>query len=305
MPVDLYLPPKPAIIRLADPWEREVSRDLIAKGVPLHVRQDVVSALRKVFGGRNDIARAQASDLEEYVKRSVNPMLALGGSFASFLTASGSASAIFPEVRSTAAGSGGSTSATSHNAGLPSSYNSGDLLILIMAAQINASGAWNTPSGWTSFLTGFNGNSQGHVRAVYKTASGSEGSTVTITNAAATRASWNSYAIYNHDSGQAPTSQASPDSGASTTADPPSLTPSWGSYKNLWIALVSSKESNTPSVNPTSYGNAITGTVTATNGPTLHSVRRQLEASSDDPSAFTIGSSRFVVGTIAVKGGTA
>lgn len=70
MPLDL--PPqvelvRPAILRVAEPWERRVNADLIAKGFPLSVRQDVVCALRKVIGAPQSIIRATKDDLNLYL----------------------------------------------------------------------------------------------------------------------------------------------------------------------------------------------------------------------------------------------
>jgi hypothetical protein len=90
-----------------------------------------------------------------------------------------------------------------------------------------------------------------------------------------------------------------------TSIDPPSLTPTGGAKDYLWLAVSGWRGATlTATGNPTNYTNAIEGNSggTATTGTRLRSLRRELNAASEDPSAFTLSaaSDRRLGVTIAV-----
>lgn len=66
--IDLYVPPKPAIIQPGEPWERRALAELEKRGVPLRVRLAVVAELERLRGAKPAIVRAAAADLERYSK---------------------------------------------------------------------------------------------------------------------------------------------------------------------------------------------------------------------------------------------
>ena len=208
----------------------------------------------------------------------------------------------FPSVRATNTGllNAGSTS---HSVPLPAGLVAGELLIIGCASQWNLTATWNTPSGWNVLLANTqNGASQGAQAWFWKIASGSEGATQAVTSSIVCRAAYNSYAISNHDASQAPTALAAPDAGAGVNPNPPSLTPSWGNSKNLWLVAASMSHANIPSDYPDNFTNAISGNASTSNGATLATARRQFEGTVLDPNTFTITSSRWVATTIAIKG---
>lgn len=208
---------------------------------------------------------------------------------------------VYPQVVSTNT-SNVDTSSTSRPIDLPTSYSAGDLLLLFVSTQLNATGTISTPSGWTSGFQTQNGATQQAMALFYKVADGTEGSTVTFTISSASRLIGNAYALQAGTYTGVPACSSAGDSGASTSADPPSLTPGAGSQKYLWFAAVALGPNDTPTGLPTGFGNQITALLSGANRPTLSSCRQELEASTLDPSAFTIPSSRFVVATVAVQG---
>ena len=64
----LHLPPKPAILRMAEPWEVRAHADMERLRIPLGVRLAVVAELRRLQGSQRSIVRAAASDLERFGK---------------------------------------------------------------------------------------------------------------------------------------------------------------------------------------------------------------------------------------------
>jgi hypothetical protein len=208
----------------------------------------------------------------------------------------------YPQLVSTMTDADSDTSATSQTISLPPTYSAGDLLVLFLSTQTNATGTINTPSGWTATFQTAGGAGTQMLAMFYKVATGSEGSTVTVTITASTRLIGNAYAIQAGTYTGTPTYASVGDSGASTSADPPSLTPGAGSTKYLWIAAVACGPGSAPTGLPTGFGNQIDAVLTGTSRPTLSSAREELTASSLDPTAFTILSARWITATVAIQG---
>lgn len=208
----------------------------------------------------------------------------------------GAAAAIvasFPVVQATNSGNTGSNAA-SYAAPLPASIQAGDLLLLLVS--VNNTITLTTPSGWTQLFNTANGALR-HA-CYYKTASGSEGSTVTVTGSGSAGWATNSYRITGH--------QGAPEAGTSATGtsnspNPPSLTPSWGSAKTLWLAAVGNiVGGGTTATAPTNYGNQVTAA--ASFSARCSSSRRELEASSEDPGTYALSASQaWVTNTVAIR----
>lgn len=206
-----------------------------------------------------------------------------------FFAASGVAGT-FPVVEATNTGNG--SSGTSYAVPLPAGIAAGDLLVIIVG--VNATATLTTPSGWTQLANAFSGTQR--LAVYYKIASGSEGSTVSVTASASASWATNSYRISNY---QGTPEAGTPATGSSTAPNPPSLSPSWGSAKTLWIAAAANNGAASFSGTPANYGNQITGSASLVK---TTSVRRELEASSDDSGAFTLSSSNvWVAHTIAIR----
>ena len=201
----------------------------------------------------------------------------------------------FPDIVTTPASYGGA-SATSHNVTMPSSIAAGDALIAFCWAGSSVTiGA----SGWTEIGTQGNTPSTSRRVAVFaKDATGSEGSTQTFTCSSAAALDVLTYKI--------PAAQwwgdiatgisLSRTTGTSSTGDPPSHAPSWGSAKHLWFACVGASQTSTFTT-PSSYSERDDST------NLLISVsQRQNETGTENPGTSTlIGSIGWVGITLAVR----
>lgn len=219
--------------------------------------------------------------------------------------------ASFPSVAATNT-STTTSAATSHTVNLPSGIQSGELLISLITVY-NDSGStpidvtW--PGGWTEFFEQDATSSTLHLvtSGAYRQATGSEGSSITVTTNVGGYAGHNSYRITGaaDPAVQPPEVSTTPyidDPG--TTIDPPSLSPTGGANNYLWLAVAGWRRSGRTLVgSPTNY----TNTLDANSGggaPGVHlvSARRQLNAASEDPGLFTVSanSERKIGATIAV-----
>lgn len=196
------------------------------------------------------------------------------------------ASTNFPVVQSTNTTFGVATGI--HN--LPTGIVSGDLLLLNY--QSGTTTVPSAPAGWTQLYNQGTPTNNQRGAIFYRVANGSEGSTVTVSGGAT-----QSSITYRIDTYTGVPEIAST-SGASGTnnPDPPNLTPSWGLYKNLWLAL---GWVNFASISGTPSGYLNTITIASR----LTSSQRQLLAASENPTNYTQTSSASWLGvTLGVKG---
>lgn len=192
----------------------------------------------------------------------------------------------------------------SHPVTLPTGITAGDLLLLFLTLPRMAGSNIDLPSGWSSLYADnyATGSSYTKVRGIYKTASGSEGGTVTVATPGLARFASVGLRI----SGW----QGTPEAGtaakaASANPNPPSLSPSWGSDKTLWLAVAHSSAADAVSSYPSSYTDGLTIYTGVFNEyhARATAARRELEASSDDPGTFTLAQSvDWVANTVAVRG---
>ncbi len=193
-------------------------------------------------------------------------------------------------------------SVTTHPVTLPTGITSGDLLLTFFAG--NGSLSITGPSGWTQLLDKTNTD-----RYVIwgKIADGSEGSTANYSRASGLNAVAVSYRITGARNGLT-TSEIAISTAvdeSSATPDPPSLTPSWGSSENLWIALTFSKDGGyTFSSYPTNYSLGQNNVqVSTSNGSGISVGARLFTATSEDPGVFTTVTARNrSTYTLAVRG---
>jgi hypothetical protein len=188
------------------------------------------------------------------------------------------------------------TAGTSHTVNLPASIAAGDLLIVFFGYY---TGTVSTPGGWETMGTENNGTSV-YQAIFYKTASGSEGSTLTVTTGSSTKSSHVSYRI----SGWTGTPEkGSVATGTDSAPNPPSLTPSWGSAETLWIVNETNRN-NSFSTYPTNYSsNQVRGGNTSTTSATETSAAtREVTASSENPGAYGLSTSRYwLAQTVAIQ----
>lgn len=186
------------------------------------------------------------------------------------------------------------TSVTSMPVNMPATVGSGDLLLAF--SEVRNSGTWTLPSSWTEFGAQIGGGSVGELTTFYKIADGTEdGGTATWTASALTTAAWQCIAISSWHGTTPP--EVTTASGDATNANPPSLTPSWGSADTLFMAIAGNAatgETTGFTAAPTNYINLVSNG--ASSGGSTCNVAlstRELAATSDDPGTFTPNNNRF------------
>jgi hypothetical protein len=229
----------------------------------------------------------------------------------------------FPSVKDFAVSEEG-TNVTSHTVSLPGSISSGDLLVTIFSMSRTNSPTISWPSGWTEFAyEGGPTSGSNTTAAAWRKADGSEGSSITVSTDDDGESGHKTFSITGAEDPTTEAPESSTASGSSTSPDPPSLTPSGGSDKYLWIAAAahidemeagptgSSDSPDPPSLTPAGgtkdylwiAAAGFTGSSSneATAAPTDYSnlqtigdfdtgigtAERELNASSEDPGVFT------------------
>jgi hypothetical protein len=191
----------------------------------------------------------------------------------------------------------------SHAVNLPPNIVAGDLLLMFFV--INGGPTVTPASGWTELATSNNGDT---FKIYARIADGSEGATATFTNTGNQRATAVTYRITGARTVSPPTSSeiavSSAVQASTATPDPPSLTPSWGSAENLWIAVTFSTDGGfTFNSYPTDYTLGQQNVQTdGGSGNAVSVAARLLTATSEDPGTFGTTTSRNrTTHTVAVR----
>ena len=192
--------------------------------------------------------------------------------------------------------------ATTHNVSMPSAVDEDDLLIIIMAFNA-VPGTVAFPNFTKLFETAASPNDQILVVG-YKQADGTEGGgTEDVTSVNLETSAHITYRIKGH---VAPATQAPEVStgatGASTTPDPDSLTPTGGPKQFLWIVgAMNSGNGNAITVVPSGYSNDQFSTSTGGSDVSVGAGTRINLASSENPGTFTAAlSDEWAACTVAV-----
>jgi len=186
----------------------------------------------------------------------------------------------FPQVASVTP-SQFSSAATSHSVAFPATVNAGDLLI-ILAASSNTGTQTPAASGFT--LIGGNNN---RCYLLAKVAAGTEGGSsvsLTMTNSATCAAQVIRITGWYGDLAGVENATAN-SVGSSAQANPPSVTASWGSDDNLWLACCGGVQDFTITGIPTDYTNDVL-TDSGGGAATVVSTRRELASATNDPANF-------------------
>lgn len=215
----------------------------------------------------------------------------------SFTTEPTSPPANYPQIISTT-GFYNRNNSTVHNVVMPTVIDSGDLLLALVGND--GSATITTPSGWTSLSSVANST---NLRAsiFYKFADGSEdGTSINFQTSASESMAVQVYRIKDALAVEAGTPVVS----SGLSADPPSLSPSWGAENTLWMPFLVLEQGVWPSAYPSNYTNFRQDADTYSSGPNWQgafSMRRYINASSEDPSAFTTPNVNWIVNTIAIR----
>jgi hypothetical protein len=185
---------------------------------------------------------------------------------------------------------------------LPGNLQAGDLLMMFITCERGETEdhddtvTLTTPTGWTQrYHVQGSGNCR-RAACYYKVATGLEGSSVSVF--ANQSCDWGAISIAVVDYTGTPESATA--TGTSVNPNPPSLTPSWGSDENLWIAAAHHlwsdlEESNEVPDLPTNF----IGNLSANN---LTVGFRMFTGSVLDPGTFTFaGNENYVAATVAVR----
>jgi hypothetical protein len=217
--------------------------------------------------------------------------------------AAGGGAAAFPSAAASAT-SVTSASSSSHAVTLPADISSGDLLVIVIAS---ASGGTTTfsASGWTTLHTKQKTTALGMSLAILtRTADGDEGASVTVTSSLANISAHNSWRVTNwQGTPEVGSVISSPDS---DTADPPSLSPSYGADKTLWLEAASTRAPRDAPTHSTGYSGGITaasGAVASSSHVRVASAWKQAEAATEDPDGIIYDlSTSWIAATVAIQG---
>lgn len=207
----------------------------------------------------------------------------------------------FPVIEATNTGNEAVVDAT-YSAPLPAGITAGDLLIVFAAAWNNTFALqYDTPSAWNPL---FQSSGTGQLRSLacfYKVADGSEGSTLAMTTTQSAFKASTSYRISNYTGTPEAGTTAT---GSSSNPNPPSLAPSWGSDKNLFIAVCGQHSGIAAQTEPTNYDDIIQASAvnSSQDRPRAASCTRFYESSSDDPGTFGTSIGSWAANTIVILG---
>lgn len=200
------------------------------------------------------------------------------------------------------------SAATAHNVTMPSTVDSGDLLLVLFTNDHTTSGVINTPSGWTQKVTSTQ-NTQVRASVYAKVADGTEdGASVDFsTSPASEEAAAHVYRIKTGEwSGTIAGVEVSAAAGASgtTTPNPASLNPgAWGTENTLWIAYAGGSSFDSVTSYPSGFNGGVHNqSNTGTGGASSASAWQESASASVDPGSFTMGSTEDAVSyTIGIR----
>lgn len=179
------------------------------------------------------------------------------------------------------------TSGTSHSLNLPGSIASGDYLVAAVRCPASTTISW--PAGWTEQEQSNADASDDETSIAWRVADGTEGATITITLGTSRVLVGICYRI----TGANGIAFSASTVGSASQPDSPNLTDILTSARDiLWLSLGGCDDSETLTSGPTSYSNATVqgSTATGTSGCTVYGASRQLNAASENPGAWTLGS---------------
>lgn len=177
----------------------------------------------------------------------------------------------------------------------------GDLLIITITKDGTGAFTWPASPAFTQ-CTGFpvtagGGTNSAIVDARYRISTGDE-TTCAITHASESTA-WHTVRIAADSWSGVPESQSS--NGNSTNPDPPSLSPSWGLERTLWIVVAGNDGDVAITAGPSGYFLQNNVRVAASTGSGSAFAVKESAVATEDPGTFTMSSEQWGAGTIAVR----
>ncbi len=197
------------------------------------------------------------------------------------------------------------TQTTAHLVNLPATVDADDLLLVIIGFE--APGAVTTPTGWTLLFFHSHTVAQNDFFCYVRKADGTEdGGTVDIVSTNSRTAAAHAFRITDWFEDLAGVEgSGAHNEGTNAAPDPPDNTPSWGAEDTLWIAVNGAEDDDvTHNGFPTNYentGEIVAGGI-AGQGYEVASATRELNATSENPTAFSLASTEnWLCDTIAVR----
>lgn len=194
----------------------------------------------------------------------------------------------FPAVVGTPTTTAQSTANTVRNIDLPTGITAGERIIIVITTDNAGAVTFTPPTGFSAIAGAASSSTVCNGAAFEKIATGSESGTITCT--VSTSCTNSMACAYRVSGAHASTvSEAAATTGTSTTPNPPSKTPSWGSDDTLWIAAFGKRASSALNTYPANY----TTDQTSNNINNIRTAMatRQVAASSEDPGSYGIASS--------------
>ncbi len=193
------------------------------------------------------------------------------------------------------------TAATNHAITLPAINRETDDILLIAYAH-RGTGAITTPTGYTALANNDDGTSSGTIFWRRLTGGEAGGDTLTITKVGTSSIAAVAFLLRGMDTTNAPEAASADVSGGS--ADPPSLTPSWGATKTVFLAISSPGVEETVTDAPTNYSvTSPAGVKGSGNEQGMDPAFRLGKILTEDPGAFSyltaVGSG--ILWTIAIE----
>ncbi len=206
----------------------------------------------------------------------------------------------YPDVHTVAQGRTSAADTTSHSITMPADVAVGDIILVLFSVDGSPTISVNTGVSGSNWTLGTQASNSTVVKGVYawKVAEGSD--VLTLTTSASEQSSHISYCIKNHGSAV----EGASANGSSTNSNPPSLTPSWGSADNLWIATRHGDSTVLATVPPSNFTSLYSEAASGTSGASTSSAHRKHTNSVLDPGTFTSSTEQWVSFTIAVKPGS-
>lgn len=163
------------------------------------------------------------------------------------------AQAQFPVIAGTNTSVRTTQTSGNHIISLPSGIESGDLILIFWADGTETGTDPSLPGGYI-LLDSYETESS-YFAIWYRIADGTEGATVSTTNSFGERSAHITYRIQKGTYTGVPIFERA--NGSSSSPNPPTLSPSWGSQNYLWIASAHANESSDVSSYPTNYGDEL------------------------------------------------
>lgn len=207
---------------------------------------------------------------------------------------------LFPVVQARAKGHN-TVDTTSHAITLPGGIQAGELLLVVFTTDEAPTVTVDTGvsgSDWTLLIsTAQSTNVRGVI--LHKIADGGGTDVLTLTTSTSQQSSHISMRITGHQESVPISSQSLTDNGSNP--NPPALTPATGQRSYLWIACrCGDSNANVATAQPSGYSNFFQE-VGSLNGSSTATAERLLNASTEDPGAWTSGLAFSVVFTLAVR----